>query len=103
LSDPHADDLFWRTVRSTFERMEKDAPTGYAPRVEVHVLGEVIVPAVGWPAPPWLFFETLEEEPSRGRRVVAVHPEHIAKVEIRFVRRDGKQPPGFRFEPERDA
>jgi hypothetical protein len=82
--------------------MAKDSPAGFVTRVEVQlVTGEIIEPAVVQSISPWLFFEMGDE--IQTRRVVVVRPEHIAKVEIKFIRADGKQPPGFQVKTPQDA
>jgi hypothetical protein len=89
------EDRFWGTISRTFERMTKEAPAGYAARVQVElVTRETFVPVIAQVHLPWVLFE-VEDQPSV--RVVAVHPEHIAKVEIALVKRDAQQREGAGF------
>jgi hypothetical protein len=93
----HEEQRFWETVMTTAKNMREKAPDGYAPKVQVHAAGEKFAPEVVQYREPWLFFE-MGDEPmdSPTRRVLAVRPEFIAKVEITFVETKEKQPPGFR-------
>jgi hypothetical protein len=90
---------------ATRDKMEGDAPEGYIPRVEIDLPGERVEPSSVQEIPPWLFFDVADpaqsesDKPGPGHRVIAVLREHIGKVEIRYVRADGKQAPGFRIEP----
>jgi hypothetical protein len=81
--------------------MDTAAPDGSAARVIVHLIGERIEPDVGQLVPPWMFFEV---DDGGLRRVVAVRPEQIVRVEIRLVRENEgekpKQRPGFRIREE---
>ena len=83
---------FWGTIGRTFERLEKDAPPGFLPRVQVLLHdGEVLEPGNVREIGAWLFFEIDQpgDAITEDRRVVAVRPEFLTRVEIRFVRTDG--------------
>jgi hypothetical protein len=95
--DVRAEERFWATVRRTLERMQEIAPDGYMARLDVRLMDERFAPAVAHPVPPWIIFETEEDPPDR--RVIAVRPEHIAHVEISYVRADGRRRPGFQVRP----
>lgn len=89
-------DLVWKHLRAVFERMEADAPEGFVPRVQVTLLdGETFEPAVvgNYTSSAWLVFEIDDEGDvlTERRRVIAARPEAIARVEVRFVRADGKR------------
>jgi hypothetical protein len=106
MAAPRTTDPLWSTIGTTREGMERNAPEGYIPRVEIELMaGERLEPAVVQEIPPWLFFEVADpseresDKPGPAHRVIAVLREHIAKVEIRYVRAEGKQAPGFRIEP----
>jgi hypothetical protein len=106
MATPRTTDHLWSTISATREGMERNAPEGYIPRVEIQLLsGERVEPAVVQEIPPWLFFEVADpsesegDKPGPGHRVIAVLREHIAMVEIRYMRAEGKQAPGFRVDP----
>jgi len=93
----HDEDRFWQTVMTTAEEMREKAPEGYSPELKVHTGGELFIPAIVQYRQPWLFFEMGDEAmDSPTRRVLAVRPEYISKVEITFVRTREKEPLGFR-------
>src|SRR5215213_694896 len=92
---------FWGTIGRTFERLEQDAPQGFVPRVSVVLHdGETLEPGTVQEIGPWLFFEIDQpgEVITEDRRVVALRPEFLERVEIRFVREDGGRV-GFNVEP----
>jgi hypothetical protein len=103
-----APDPLWSTFGATFEHLEREAPEGYVPVVEVQLLnGDTLKTGNVREIPPWVCFEEdIEAEPGGGptsvRRVVAVLREQIAKVEIRYIRAEGRQALGFRIEPPLD-
>jgi hypothetical protein len=98
VSSPAVHDRPWGTVRRTFENMERAAPAGFSPRVDVILDdGETFAPAGVQEIGSWLFFEATEgDDESERHRVIVVRPEMIARVEIRFVRTDAAF--GFRLD-----
>jgi hypothetical protein len=91
----------WSTFGATFERLEQDAPEGYAPRVQVTLNdGEQFEPGTVQEIGPWVFFEVDDpgDVVTERRRVIAVPPETLIRIEIKFVRTDGRSL-GFHVEP----
>lgn len=88
----------WGTIRRTFENLEQASPPGFIPRVQVTLDdGETFEPSVVSEIGPFAFFEADEgNHVTEDRRVIAVRPERIARVEIRFVRSDESF--GFRMD-----
>jgi hypothetical protein len=104
---PLTPDPLWGTMSATFDNLNQRAPEGYVPVVEVKLLnGETLITGNVREIPPWVCFEEdLEAGPGEGptsaRRVVAVLREQIGKVEIRYIRAEGRTT-GFRIEPPPD-
>ena len=97
------DQAFWRYVHELYERMSADAPAEHVTRVNVHLRsGESFAPGLAQSIPPWMIFQSLDED--REPRVVIVRPEEIAKIEVRFVPdHEIQRSIGFQFRPEAEA
>jgi hypothetical protein len=91
-------DAFWRGIRHKFEKLEADAPDGFVVRAFVRLAdGEILEPLNVHAQPPWLTFEVVDEA---GRvRLVSAPEDSIAKIDVKYVPKDGKRPPGFHVEP----
>jgi hypothetical protein len=97
--------ILWPTVRRTFERMQTHQPEGRVPRIRITLVdGENFEPLVVQEVGDWLFFEADEagEELTPWRRVIAVRPNAIRSIEIRYIPPDGKEV-GFRVDPPGDV
>jgi hypothetical protein len=97
-------DRLWGTVRRTLENMREASPEGFIARVQVRLLdGEAIEPAGAGLLDSWLYFEIEEEgdQTTTAHRVIFVRPEHIAHVELKYVR--GEREIGFRVSEPRLA
>jgi hypothetical protein len=92
------EDRFWRYVHDLYDRMNADAPEDHETRVNVHLRsGESFAPGLAQSLPPWMIFQSLDEDSEP--RVVIVHPEEIAKIELRFVpNHEIQRSVGFQFE-----
>jgi hypothetical protein len=85
-------DTFWSYVGVLWERMDANKGEGQAARVFVHLHDESFAPANVQSHPPYLIFQTVDDD--RNVRVVIVREELIEKVDVRFVKAD-KQGTGF--------
>ena len=98
-------DVLWGTVRRTLERLRTEAPEGYTAAGEIRLAdGETIEPAGVGQLNSWLYFEIDKEgdEVTLDRRIIFIPPELLARVEIRFVRTEGREI-GFRVDSPRLA
>jgi hypothetical protein len=93
------EESFWRYVHQVYDRMDADAPEDHVTRVNVHLRsGETFAPGLAQALPPWMIFQSLDEEDEP--RVVIVRPDEIAKIELRFVpKHEIQREIGFQFEP----
>jgi hypothetical protein len=99
----------WRNVSQHFDQLERLAPDGFEPVVEVFVAGREapIVPAYvetsRSPDYPWIVLQarSARDQSSETREPdefwVHVHADLISRVEIRFVPQKGETPIGFGF------
>jgi hypothetical protein len=96
----------WRRVGSLYDELEKVAPEGFEPVVEVFLVGrdEPVVPAYVETTRveeyPWVMLQARSATDRAGERRepdeywVHVHESLIARVEVRFVRA-GERTLGF--------
>ena len=76
-------------IHRTVDNLKANAPEGFTPYVYVTLYdGETFKPGNVQYIGPWLIFEMDRpgDELTPERRVIAVHPERIGHVEIRFER-----------------
>jgi hypothetical protein len=95
--DQHA---FWRILRRNYDELERSAPEGYRPVVDVHIDGAPAPIPIGVVQTSsrhaWVMLQSLTEgldDPGlrASDRFVFVHAGRINRVELRFARDDGKQ------------
>ena len=98
--DPH---WIWRVVEDNRAAADRAAPEGHQAIVEAHLVGvaaPVVVERVETRRDqPWVMLHAYGPEEVRTAahpedRLVFVHSNHVARVEVRFVRR-GRYPTGF--------
>ncbi len=96
--DPRAESFFWANVRAMLEEMENDSPDGHVARIDVHLHGgETFTPRYMKSIPPWLFFETRDEDGHA--RLLVLRYDRIAQIELHFVRAGAdEQAIGFRVD-----
>ncbi|MBA2742435.1 MAG: hypothetical protein H0U46_10540 [Actinobacteria bacterium] len=90
---------FWRIAGQNYDALEQRAPEGFTPIVDVYVDGSTS------PIPTsvvqtrekhdWVVLQSLNEgsedpELHAGNLFVLIHSNRIARVELRFVRDDGR-------------
>ncbi len=95
--DHHA---FWRIVGRNYDELERNAPEGYRPVVDVHIDGAPAPLPVGVVQTsanhPWVMLQSITEgldDPGlrASDRFVFVHATRVSRVELRFARDDGRQ------------
>jgi hypothetical protein len=93
----------WRIVRSNLESLKGVAPKGYAPVVDVYLVGRAepirlnLVQTSREPEFPWTLLsegEVVDEVLSKDDRTVFVPEGYIQRIEISFVRSE-ERPVGF--------
>jgi hypothetical protein len=89
-------DQIWKHAHDVLERLRADTPEGFVPRVLVTLFdGETFEPGhvAERPTSAWLMFEVDDEGDviTERRRVIAVRPDAIARVEVRFLRIEGEE------------
>jgi hypothetical protein len=102
----------WRIVRSNLESLKQVAPEGYAPVVDVYIVGRLEpvrlneVHTSREPDFPWTLLSEGEAGDdgalSKDDRSVFVPEGHIARIEISFVTSEGR-PIGFAHREDLDS
>jgi hypothetical protein len=99
----------WRRVAYDVTALESKAPEGYEPSVEVFLHGRAAPVEIGFvethrgPDDPWVRFQARSAKRSAGEERapdeywVHVHESMIARIEIRFIRKEEQRPTGFGF------
>lgn len=97
VADDHQ--AFWRIATRNYEALEHKAPEGFKPVVDVYVDGSTAPVTTGvvltsgkhdWVVLQALNVESEDPEPQATDLFVLVHSKRIARVELRFVRDDGR-------------
>jgi hypothetical protein len=91
----------WRLVRNNYAQLAENAPHGFAPVVEVFLLGRSEPVRLGEvqtsrdPEFRWALLiartQSQGEGPSENEHLIFAAEEHIESVEIRFERSDGRR------------
>jgi hypothetical protein len=83
-------ETFWKYIRDMYERAEAGAPDGKQPLVEVVTVdGNTFAPGVVQAFDPFLVCEIVSPDGTTG--VLAVRPDRIIEVRIRYVPVGGNQ------------